>query len=60
MNGKLSDWERAELVYYRSRGWEYETLATYYNITKRSAQRIYRQEMERSQGAAPCLKGDTA
>jgi len=60
MNGKLSDWERAELVYYRSRGWEYETLATYYGITERSAQRIYRQEMERSHGAALRLKGETA
>lgn len=53
---KLSDWERAELVYYRSRGWEYESIATYYGITKRSAKRIYKQETERLGGAAPRLK----
>ena len=50
---KLSDWERSELVYYRSRGWECESLATYYGITSRSAKRIYKQEMERLNGAAP-------
>ena len=44
----LSDWERDELVYYRKRGWDWFSLANYYGITERSAERIYYRETKRS------------
>lgn len=44
----LSDWEREELVYYRKRGWDWYSIANYYGITERSAERIFKREEERS------------
>lgn len=49
----LSDWERDELVYYRRRGWDWYALASYYGISERSAERIYKREEGRDKRCAP-------
>lgn len=49
----LSDWERDELVYYRKRGWSWLSLANYYGINERSAERIYKKEEGRDEKCAP-------
>jgi len=49
----LSDWEVDELVYYRSRGWTFEEIASQYGIAARTAERIYKREEGRSGKGAP-------
>lgn len=49
----LSDWEVDELIYYRKRGWSFESLGHWYGIPERTAERIYRREMGRSEKDAP-------
>lgn len=49
----LSDWEVDELIYYRKRGWSFESLGHWFGIPERTVERIYRRERGRSEKDAP-------
>lgn len=49
----LSDWEVDELIYYRKKGWSFDSIAHWFGIPVRTVERIYRREMGRSEKDAP-------